>query len=70
MKANVVRNSESFERSPTITNPTKFYVTVLKEVLENKGITVLGIPIDCDEIPNYSDSINILYMACSMQEKF
>ncbi|MCW8849071.1 MAG: D-alanyl-D-alanine carboxypeptidase/D-alanyl-D-alanine-endopeptidase [Melioribacteraceae bacterium] len=59
LKGNVVRNSGSFERSPTITNPTKFYVTVLKEVLENKGITVLGSPIDCDEIPNYVDSIKV-----------
>ncbi|MCB0752673.1 MAG: D-alanyl-D-alanine carboxypeptidase/D-alanyl-D-alanine-endopeptidase, partial [Ignavibacteriae bacterium] len=59
LKGKIVRNTEPFERSPTITNPTKFYVTVLKEVLENKGITVLGSPIDCDEIPNYVDSIKV-----------
>lgn len=59
IKGNIVVGSEPFERSPTITNPTKFYVTVLKEVLEKKGINVLGIPIDCDDILNYSDSIKI-----------
>ncbi len=42
LKGNVVRNTEAFERSPTITNPTKFYVTVLKEVFENKGIYSFG----------------------------
>ena len=59
LKGIIVRNTEPFERSPTITNPTKFYVTVLKEVIENKGINVLGSPLDCDEIPNYPDSIKI-----------
>lgn len=59
LQGNIVRGSDSFERSPTITNPTKFYVTVLKEVLENKDISVLGSPLDCDELINYSDSIKI-----------
>lgn len=59
IKGNIVVGSESFERSPTITNPTKFYVTVLKEVLEKKGIKVLGIPMDCDDILNYRDSIKV-----------
>lgn len=53
----IPRGYRPFERSPTITNPTKFYVTVLKEVLERKGITVTGNSIDCDEIKNYSDSL-------------
>lgn len=60
LKGNVVVGSKPFERSPTITNPTKFYVTVLKEVLEEKGISVLGSPIDCDEISNYADSIKMV----------
>lgn len=60
LKGNIVVGSKPFERSPTITNSTKFYVTVLNEVLEEKGITVLGSPIDCDEILNYADSIKMV----------
>jgi len=59
IKGKILKGSKPFERSPTITNPTKFYVTVLKEVFEDKGITISGQPIDCDEIENYSDSIRI-----------
>lgn len=60
LKGNVAVGSKPFEISPTITNPTKFYVTVIKEVFEEKGISVLGLPVDCDEISNYADSINIV----------
>jgi len=59
IKGKVLQGSKKFERSPTITNPTKFYATVLKEVLERKGIKILGHPKDCDDIDNYSDSIRI-----------
>ena len=59
IKGKIKRGSEPFERSPTITNPTKFYVTVLKEVFEKRGILISGEPLDCDEIPNYSDSLKI-----------
>jgi serine-type D-Ala-D-Ala carboxypeptidase/endopeptidase (penicillin-binding protein 4) len=45
----VVAGANSFERSPTITNPTLFYVTVLHEVLEEEGIAVGGDPVDCDD---------------------
>src|SRR5690606_7737071 len=33
-----------------LTNPTLFYVTVLKEVFEEEGIMVSGQPIDCDDL--------------------
>ncbi len=46
----VKAGSSTFERSPTIYNPTKFYTAVLKEVLEENGITVEGNPVDCDEL--------------------
>lgn len=46
----VKAGTSSFERSPTIYNPTKFYTTVLKEVLEQKGIVIDGHPVDCDDL--------------------
>lgn len=45
--------SDPFERSPTITNPTLFYVTVLKEVLQEQWIEVDGEAIDCDDIEGW-----------------
>jgi D-alanyl-D-alanine carboxypeptidase/D-alanyl-D-alanine-endopeptidase (penicillin-binding protein 4) len=50
IKGQILRGTKSFERSPTITNPTKFYTTVLKEVLEQKDINISGMPLDCDEL--------------------
>ncbi len=49
----VVAGSGEIVRSPSIHNPTKFFVTVLKEVLEEKGIRVDGAPIDCDEVADW-----------------
>ncbi len=40
--------------SPTITNPTLFYVTVLRETLEAEGIRVEGRAVDCDDLPGWS----------------
>jgi D-alanyl-D-alanine carboxypeptidase/D-alanyl-D-alanine-endopeptidase (penicillin-binding protein 4) len=45
---------KSFEETPSLTNPTLFYVTVLKEVFEEQGITVTGLPKDCDELTNWN----------------
>lgn len=42
--------------SPTITNPTAFYVTVLKEVLMEEGIAVDGKAVDCDDIAGWKSS--------------
>ncbi|MBZ0199502.1 MAG: D-alanyl-D-alanine carboxypeptidase/D-alanyl-D-alanine-endopeptidase [Ignavibacteriaceae bacterium] len=63
----VKKNSSKIYRSPSIENPTKFYVTVLKEVLESEGIKVIGNAVDCDEINNWNHnaddfiSIDTLY---------
>jgi serine-type D-Ala-D-Ala carboxypeptidase/endopeptidase (penicillin-binding protein 4) len=45
--------SDTLELSPTIHNPSKFYVHVLKEVLTEKGIRVKGKAVDCDELPDW-----------------
>ncbi|MBN2571847.1 MAG: D-alanyl-D-alanine carboxypeptidase/D-alanyl-D-alanine-endopeptidase [Ignavibacteriales bacterium] len=55
IRGNVVKSGNEFERTPSITNPTLFYVTVLKETLEEKGIQIVGKPTDCDEIQNFDD---------------
>ncbi len=41
---------KAFEKSPTITNPTHFYVTVLRETFISNGIEVAGKALDCDDI--------------------
>lgn len=46
----VAAGSSPTELSCTITNPTQWYVTVLKEVLEEQGIMVAGNPVDIDDI--------------------
>ena len=53
LSGQLVAGSDTTERTPTINNPTKFYVHVLKETLEENGIVVNGSPIDCDEIDNW-----------------
>ena len=53
LSGQLVAGSDTLERTPTIDNPTKFYVHVLKETLEENGIVVNGDPIDCDEIENW-----------------
>jgi serine-type D-Ala-D-Ala carboxypeptidase/endopeptidase (penicillin-binding protein 4) len=50
----VAAGSDPFERTPSITNPTLFYVTVLREVLQQQGIFVKGSAIDCDDIENWN----------------
>ncbi|MBN2780871.1 MAG: D-alanyl-D-alanine carboxypeptidase/D-alanyl-D-alanine-endopeptidase [Candidatus Marinimicrobia bacterium] len=45
--------ADTLERTPTIHNPTKFYVHVLTEVLREKGIAVSGKALDCDELPQW-----------------
>ena len=46
--------TKPFERTPSLTNPTMFYVTVLKETFDQEGIGVNGDPLDCDNIENYN----------------
>lgn len=50
VSGNLPTGSRSIERSPSIHNPTLFYVTVLKETLINKGISVSGKALDCDDL--------------------
>jgi D-alanyl-D-alanine carboxypeptidase/D-alanyl-D-alanine-endopeptidase (penicillin-binding protein 4) len=49
--------SKEIELSPSITNPTLFYVTVLKEVFEESGIDVEGDPVEIDSIGEFQDTI-------------
>jgi D-alanyl-D-alanine carboxypeptidase/D-alanyl-D-alanine-endopeptidase (penicillin-binding protein 4) len=44
----------SVEVSPTLDNPTLWYVTVLKETLEGAGITVTGNAADIDDLEGWS----------------
>ncbi len=53
LNGRVVAGSNAFERTATITNPTLYYVTVLKETLEEEGIEVHGAPVDCDDIEGW-----------------
>lgn len=50
LSGTVVAGSDPFQRTPTITNPTLFYVTALKETLEAEGIQVEGEPLDIDDL--------------------
>jgi D-alanyl-D-alanine carboxypeptidase/D-alanyl-D-alanine-endopeptidase (penicillin-binding protein 4) len=54
ISGNIVIGSDTLERSPSISNPTQFYVTVLKETLVDKGIKVQGEAIDCDDLLEWS----------------
>ncbi|PIQ08400.1 MAG: D-alanyl-D-alanine carboxypeptidase/D-alanyl-D-alanine-endopeptidase [Ignavibacteriales bacterium CG18_big_fil_WC_8_21_14_2_50_31_20] len=54
----VKTGSRIIERSPSISNPTLFYTTVLKESLIEKGIIVTGKAIDCDEFNNWQLDTN------------
>jgi D-alanyl-D-alanine carboxypeptidase/D-alanyl-D-alanine-endopeptidase (penicillin-binding protein 4) len=54
LNGTVLIGDKPIERSPSITNPCLFYVTVLKETLEEEGIKVMGNPTDCDDIPGWT----------------
>jgi len=60
----VLAGDASFMVSPSIFNPTLFYVTALKETLQDEGITVKGAAVDCDDMGNISwrDSTEILFV--------
>lgn len=45
--------SKPFETTPSLHNPSLFYVTVLREVLLEKGIRVIGCAKDCDDIEGW-----------------
>jgi serine-type D-Ala-D-Ala carboxypeptidase/endopeptidase (penicillin-binding protein 4) len=54
VRGTVARGSSPVENTPSITNPTLFYVSVLKEVFDAEGITVTGKGVDCDDINGWS----------------
>ncbi|HEX2961023.1 MAG TPA: D-alanyl-D-alanine carboxypeptidase/D-alanyl-D-alanine-endopeptidase [Ignavibacteriales bacterium] len=54
----LVAGSRPIVESPTITNPTLFYVTVLKEVLEQSGIRIDGSAVDCDDLQGWKHTSN------------
>jgi len=49
--------------SVTIDNPTLYTMTVLKEVFESKGIKVVGIPLDVDELKDSLDYSKVKRLA-------
>jgi D-alanyl-D-alanine carboxypeptidase/D-alanyl-D-alanine-endopeptidase (penicillin-binding protein 4) len=51
----IKHNTESYKTYVTVNNPTQYFVVVLKDVLEKKGITVKGYPIDIDDLPEGID---------------
>lgn len=53
-KGYVKTGSKPFVESPSITNSTLFYSTVLKEVLEEENIIIGGKPEDCDRIKDWN----------------
>ncbi len=64
VSGNVVVGTDTFERSPSIWNPTLFYTTVLKETFIKKGIQISGAAIDCDNIPywNFKETDSLLIL--------
>lgn len=54
LSGDIVAGGKKTSISVSIFNPTLYYTTVLKEVLEAKGIKVEGKPADCDDIAGWS----------------
>jgi len=54
IKGYVKVGDQPFEETPSLTNPTLFYIVVLKEVFEEEGIEITGEAVDCDVIENWS----------------
>lgn len=54
VSGSVVAGAQEVENSPTITNPTLFYVTVLREVFQQQGIVVEGKGVDCDDLSGWN----------------
>lgn len=50
-----VKPGDNVKTYCTINNPTQYFVVVLKDVLEKKGIKVTGYPVDVDDIPEPLD---------------
>lgn len=63
----IKHNTESYKTYVTINNPTQYFVVVLKDVLEKKGIAVRGYPIDIDDLPEGVDytKCNLMFTSSS-----
>ncbi len=46
-----IKNQDSTKTFVTVNNPTQYAMVIFKQVLESKGITVKGFPIDIDDMP-------------------
>lgn len=59
----IKEGSETIKRFSTINNPTQYFVVVLSEILNKKGIRVKGFPIDVDDLsePLFYDGMNLLF---------
>jgi serine-type D-Ala-D-Ala carboxypeptidase/endopeptidase (penicillin-binding protein 4) len=55
VQGTIKQNAEPDKIFSTINNPTQFFVVVLKDVFERKGISVKGYPIDVDDLPESLD---------------
>jgi len=67
LSGTVVAGSAPFERTPTITNPTLFYVTALKESLEAAGIVVTGRAVDIDDLEDWNHTTENLPLLITLQ---
>ena len=67
----VKHNTDSFKLYVTVNNPTQYFVVVLKDVLEKKGISVKGYPIDIDDLPEGVDyaKCNLMFSTSSVPLK-
>lgn len=53
ISGNIVQGGNVINQTMSVSNQTLFFVTVLKEALQEVGISVQGSPKDCDDLPNW-----------------
>jgi serine-type D-Ala-D-Ala carboxypeptidase/endopeptidase (penicillin-binding protein 4) len=56
LSGQVAAGTGRFYRTVALPSPTAYFLDILKESLEKKGISVTGRSVDSDEIPNFSSS--------------
>ncbi len=54
-----IKNQDSIKTFVTVNNPTQYSMVVFKKVLESKGITVKGFPLDIDDLSKSLDQSKI-----------
>lgn len=55
-------HSDSVRLYATVNNPTQYFVVVLKDVLQKKGIKVSGFPVDIDDVSETIDYNKLQYL--------